>query len=98
MVFKSQNALYAFVYSLIILNTDLYKRVLTERMTQEQFKHNCSKLNEGDNLPDELLEECYNSIKTQEIKYFNDRSLRVEENVLEGEHLQTPNYSYSIIF
>lgn len=84
MIFKSQNALYAFVYAIILLNTDLYSSKVVDHMTLEQFKYTCSKVNDGENLPDEMLEEYYNSIKTQEIKYFNDRSLRFEENVREG--------------
>lgn len=82
--FKSSGPVHTFTYAIIMLNTDLYKPILKEKMSVEAFVNNCRDLNDGDDLPEDFLRGCYNSLKQYEIKTLSSRDLSQEENVTQG--------------
>jgi golgi-specific brefeldin A-resistance guanine nucleotide exchange factor 1 len=68
-----------------MLNTDQHKaKDIPEKMTLEQFKRQCKKINDGDDLPEEFLKECYTDIVGQEMKVFKYRDMSSEENITRG--------------
>lgn len=64
----SQDAVHILSFSLIMLNTDLHNRNLNPRkkMKLEDFIKNNRGINNGTDLPRELLEELYNEIKVRQ--------------------------------
>jgi brefeldin A-resistance guanine nucleotide exchange factor 1 len=70
---KSVDATYVLAFSTIMLNTDLHNPMnKTPRMTCEQFIANNRGINDGDDVPINMLEELYEQIKEQEIQVQQD--------------------------
>lgn len=68
-VFANADAAYILAFSVIMLNTDQHnKNLKTKRMTKEDFVKNNRGINNGEDLPEELLGEIYEEIQTNEIK------------------------------
>lgn len=66
-IFASADAAYILAYSIIMLTTDLHNEQVKTKMTLEQYMLMNSKINDGDDLPKEFIEEIYNSIKNEKI-------------------------------
>lgn len=70
---KSVDATYVLAFSTIMLNTDLHNPMnKNPRMTCEQFITNNRGINDGEDIPIEMLEELYDQIKEQEIQVQQD--------------------------
>lgn len=67
-VFRNADAAYILSYSVILLNTDLHSPQIKNRMTVESFIMNNSGINDGQDLPKELLTSIYDEIQLNEIK------------------------------
>jgi len=67
-VFKNSDAVFVLAFSTIMLNTDLHNPQNKTRMTCEQFVRNNRGLNDGEDLPKEMLEALYNQIKKSELQ------------------------------
>jgi len=80
--FASSGAVHTFTYAIIMLNTDLYKPILKEKMSIEAFVNNCRRINDGNDLPEDFLRGCYKSLQQYEMKTLASRDLSQEENVL----------------
>lgn len=68
--FASADAAFILAFSTIMLNTDLHNPNLPDnkRMTLEHFYRNNRKINDGEDLPNQYLEELYNEIKGNQIQ------------------------------
>lgn len=66
--FKSEDVVYVLCYSIIMLNTDQHNAQVKKKMTLEDFIRNNRKINEGEDLPREFLEDIFYSIATDEIR------------------------------
>ncbi|CAM9688947.1 unnamed protein product [Chrysoparadoxa australica] len=68
--FNQESTAYIMSFSLMMLNTDLFNRNLKEdaKMTLEQFISNNRGIDDGKDLPPEMLEGMYTRIKTNEIR------------------------------
>ena len=68
--FATEDCVYILSFSLMLLNTDLHNRRLKpqEKMRQEDFIKNNRGINNGQDLPRELLVGLYGSIKRQEMR------------------------------
>ncbi|KJA24651.1 hypothetical protein HYPSUDRAFT_65529 [Hypholoma sublateritium FD-334 SS-4] len=66
--FKSAEAAYVLAYSVILLNTDAHNPQIKRRMTKADFLKNNTKINDGGDLPDELLSQIYDDIVGNEIR------------------------------
>ena len=64
--FKNLSVAITFAYSIMILHTDLHHKTLKNHMSLEGFLKNNTKINEGDNLPDDLLTMIYENIQAKE--------------------------------
>ncbi|CAI5471145.1 unnamed protein product [Closterium sp. Yama58-4] len=73
--FANHDVAYVLSYSVIMLNTDLYNGQVRRKMTEEEFIRNNRKINDGKDLPRELLSELYHAIARNEIKMSSDVSL-----------------------
>lgn len=67
-----------------MLNTDLYNKYVKNKITFEEFTNMCKKINDGENLPEDFLRSCYDSVSKAEIKVFTYRDMSYEENVNKG--------------
>mmetsp|Transcript_14991 Transcript_14991/g.22554 ORF Transcript_14991/g.22554 Transcript_14991/m.22554 type:complete len:436 (-) Transcript_14991:7-1314(-) len=69
-VFLSADTAYVLSFSIIMLNTDLYNQSITpdKKMTLDQFVRNNRGINQGQDIPREVLEKLYNSVKENEIR------------------------------
>lgn len=67
-VFSNADAAYILAYSVILLNTDLHSPQIKNRMTVDSFIANNSGIDDGKDLPRELLTHIYNKIQGDEIK------------------------------
>jgi brefeldin A-inhibited guanine nucleotide-exchange protein len=90
-VFKDKGVLHTFSYAIIMLQTDLHRPTVIDKMTVEGFIKNVKGINNGENLPEAFLRDCYNNIKGDEMKTLSTRDLTNEENVSHGNQL----YSYN---
>ena len=65
---KNEDAAYVLSYSIIMLNTDLWSSQVKKKMTLDQFVRNNRQINDGDDIPRELLVHVYEQIQSCEIK------------------------------
>ncbi|KAI9713587.1 MAG: GDP/GTP exchange factor for ARF [Bogoriella megaspora] len=66
---KNNDAVYVLTYAIIMLNTDQHNPNLkaSNRMSYNDFARNLRGVNDGQDFPQEYLQEIYNSIRTKEI-------------------------------
>ncbi|KAM3140536.1 hypothetical protein pb186bvf_007348 [Paramecium bursaria] len=64
--------MFTYTYAIILLNTDLYNKTLQKHMTLEDYIKNCAKINDNENLPEEVLRKDYFDIASNEIKCARD--------------------------
>ena len=67
-VFASADTAYVLAYSVIMLNTDLHNPQVRKKMTVEDFVRNNRGIDDGADLPRELLVGIYRRIAAQEIR------------------------------
>ncbi|KIO22636.1 hypothetical protein M407DRAFT_79006 [Tulasnella calospora MUT 4182] len=67
-VFKNADTAYVLAYSTIMLNTDLYNPQVKNRMTKPGFLRNNAGINDGTDLPEELLYSIFDDIANNEIR------------------------------
>ena len=68
-VFANADTAYILAFSVIMLNTDAHNKNLKQkRMTKVEFVKNNRGINDGKDLPEDLLEETYDEIQSNEIK------------------------------
>jgi len=67
-VFSTADTAYVLAFSVIMLNTDAHSPQIEHKMTLDQFLRNNQGIDDGRNLPDELLAELYRSIVAHEIR------------------------------
>ncbi|KAI9357006.1 hypothetical protein DFJ73DRAFT_953328 [Zopfochytrium polystomum] len=65
--FSSADTAYVLAYSVIMLNTDQHNAQVKKRMTKADFLKNNRGIDEGKNLPNEMLEAIFDEISTKEI-------------------------------
>lgn len=71
---QSGNATYTFANAILILNTDLHNPKNEEKISEESFIKMCKKINEGEDLPLEIIKKTYANIKKNKINTFRDRA------------------------
>lgn len=68
-IFANADTAYILAFSVIMLNTDAHNKNLKQkRMTKIEFVKNNRGINDGADLPEDLLGEIYDEIQTNEIK------------------------------
>ncbi|CAI5458647.1 unnamed protein product [Closterium sp. Yama58-4] len=71
-VLASRDAAYILSYSVIMLNTDQHNGQVRHKMTEEEFIRNNRMINDGTDLPRDMLTELYHSIARDEIRVSAD--------------------------
>jgi brefeldin A-inhibited guanine nucleotide-exchange protein len=77
--FSSADTAYILAYSVIMLNTDQHNNQVKRKMTCEDFVRNNRGINEGQDLPKEILEAIFEEIKNNEIKMKSDNGVEKQE-------------------
>lgn len=67
-IFSNADTAYVLAYSVVMLNTDQHSPQIKNRMTVDGFVTNNSGIDDGKDLPRELLEKIYYEIQLNEIK------------------------------
>uniref|UniRef100_A0A7S3AS00 Rab-GAP TBC domain-containing protein n=1 Tax=Haptolina ericina TaxID=156174 RepID=A0A7S3AS00_9EUKA len=67
-IFADEDSAYVLGFSVIMLNTDAHSSQVRNRMTKPQFVRNNRGINNGEDLPQDLLESVYDDIVNKEIK------------------------------
>ncbi|KNA24145.1 hypothetical protein SOVF_018230 [Spinacia oleracea] len=67
-ILANKDAALLLSYSIILLNTDQHNSQVKKKMTEEDFIRNNRLINDGNDLPRELLSELYSSICENEIR------------------------------
>lgn len=84
---KSKDATYVLAFSTIMLNTDLHNPMnKNPRMTSEQFVANNRGINDGEDIPFDMLTELYDQIQENEIQV--QRDLGEFISLPEGHHAE----------
>ncbi|KAJ3610286.1 hypothetical protein NHX12_022379 [Muraenolepis orangiensis] len=81
--FMTNDAGFALAYAVIMLNTDQHNHNVRKQnipMTPEQFKKNLKGVNGNKDFDQDMLEDIYNAIKTDEIVMPDEQSGLVKEN------------------
>ncbi|XP_014241483.1 Golgi-specific brefeldin A-resistance guanine nucleotide exchange factor 1 [Cimex lectularius] len=103
--FANADAAFTLAYAVIMLNVDQHNHNVKRQnnpMTAEEFKRNLKKLNGDKDFDEEMLDEIYNSIKSDEIVMPTEQTGLVKENYLwkvllrrgtgkDGEYVHAPN-------
>lgn len=73
-IFKSADASFIFAFSIIMLHTDLHNKGIApeKKMKEEEFVRNNRAINDGEDLPKELLVSIYKDIKNDEMRMLYD--------------------------
>ncbi|KIJ70020.1 hypothetical protein HYDPIDRAFT_164203 [Hydnomerulius pinastri MD-312] len=67
-LFKNADTAYVLAYSTIMLNTDAHSPQVKNRMTKADFIRNNRGINDGEDLPEELLTSIFDEIQNNEIR------------------------------
>jgi cytohesin len=69
-IYSNSDTVYVLSFSVIMLNTDLHNTSIPsdKKMTLEQFIRNNRGINQGEDLPRDVLEELFSAVKNDEIK------------------------------
>ncbi|KAJ4954099.1 hypothetical protein NE237_030931 [Protea cynaroides] len=67
-ILANKDAALVLSYSIILLNTDQHNMQVKKKMTEEDFIRNNRRINDGNDLPREILSELYHSICKNEIR------------------------------
>ncbi|CAE6422038.1 unnamed protein product, partial [Rhizoctonia solani] len=84
-VFKDADPAYVLAYSVIMLNTDAYNPQVKKRMTKADFIKNNRGINDGSDLPEELLSGIFDDIHAKEIR------MKDEEEAIALQSINTPS-------
>ncbi|KAG8720982.1 guanine nucleotide exchange protein for ADP-robosylation factor [Ceratobasidium sp. 395] len=84
-VFKGADPAYVLAYSVILLNTDAYNPQVKRRMTKLDFIKNNRGINDGTDLPEEMLSDIYDDIQSKEIR------MKDEEEAIALQSINTPS-------
>lgn len=79
-VFSNADTVYVLAYSVIMLNTDQHSRQVKTRMTVENFIMNNSGIDEGKDVPREILESIFAEIQNNEIKLHSEQHAALLSN------------------
>ena len=71
---KSSDATYTFANAIIILNTDLHNPRNEQKISEQAFIKMCKKINDGEDIPQQILIKTYSNIKKNKINNFRNRS------------------------
>lgn len=83
--FANDDSAFTLAYAIIMLNVDQHNHNVKKQSTPmvvEEFKKNLTKVNGGANFEDELLEEIYHAIKTEEIVMPAEHTGSLRDNYL----------------
>lgn len=67
-VFHNADTAYVLSYSIIMLNTDLHNPMVKQKMTKAEFIKNNRGIDDGNDMPEELMGALYDRILKNEIK------------------------------
>ena len=67
-IYKSADTAYVLAFSIIMLNTDAHNPQVKNKMTKEGFIRNNRGIDDGQDLPNKVLEDLYDRIVNNEIK------------------------------
>ncbi|KAF8604941.1 hypothetical protein BDV93DRAFT_605460 [Ceratobasidium sp. AG-I] len=84
-MFKDADPAYVLAYSVIMLNTDAYNPQVKKRMTKQDFIKNNRGINDGGDLPEEMLLDIYDDIHSKEIR------MKDEEGAIALQSINTPS-------
>lgn len=62
----------------------MYNKTVKKKITFEEFLNMVKNINDGENLPEELVKYSYSSVSKAEIKVFKYRDMSYEENLSKG--------------
>lgn len=77
-VFSHSDTAYVLAFSIVMLNTDLHNRAVKRKMTLDDFVRNNRGIDQGKDLPRELLKLVYERILRHEIHTGEDHAQEVE--------------------
>ncbi|KAG8687343.1 guanine nucleotide exchange protein for ADP-robosylation factor, partial [Ceratobasidium sp. 394] len=83
--FKDADPAYVLAYSVILLNTDAYNPQVKKRMTKQDFIKNNRGINDGSDLPEEMLSDIYDDIQSKEIR------MKDEEEAIALQSINAPS-------
>ncbi|QRV91209.1 Sec7 guanine nucleotide exchange factor [Ceratobasidium sp. AG-Ba] len=84
-VFKDADPAYVLAYSVVMLNTDAHSPQVKKRMTRQDFIKNNRGINDGADLPEELLSEIFDDIHSKEIR------MKDEEEAIALQSINAPS-------
>lgn len=73
-VFKNADTAYVLSYSIIMLNTDLHNPMVKQKMTKAEFIKNNRGIDDGSDMPEELMGALYDRMLRNEIKMKETRA------------------------
>ena len=85
-------AAYVLAYSVIMLNTDAHNPQVKNRMTKADFVRNNRGINDGSDLPEDLLSAIYDEIQLNEIRMKDE----VEQGSLLALSASTPGIAATL--
>ncbi|KAF1771775.1 hypothetical protein GCK72_003603 [Caenorhabditis remanei] len=84
-IFASADAAYVLAFSIIMLTTDLHNKTVKNKMTKQGYINMNRGINEGGNIPSELLEAIFEDISKNEIKMRAGATALLRSRVTSGQ-------------
>lgn len=84
-VFASADAAYVLAFSIILLTTDLHNKTIKNKITKEGYISMNRGINDGGNIPKELLESIFDDISKNEIKMRAGATALLKSRVAPGQ-------------
>ncbi|CAL2032486.1 unnamed protein product [Caenorhabditis brenneri] len=84
-VFASADAAYVLAFSIILLTTDLHNKTIKNKITKEGYISMNRGINDGGNIPKELLESIFDDISKNEIKMRAGATALLKSRVTPGQ-------------
>ena len=79
--FANADTAYVLAYSTILLNTDAHSPQVKKRMTKTDFVKNNRGINDGEDLPEELLHNIFDDIVSNEIRMKDEVEAQIGANI-----------------
>lgn len=96
-IFSKADTAYVLSYSLIMLNTDLHSSQIKNKMTLQEFLENNAGIDNGKDLPEEVMVGLFNEIANNEIKLQSEQHqamLSDDQHFIQQQHQQPSAFNF----
>jgi len=80
-VFRNSDAVYVLAFGILMLNTDLYNHAIKNKMTLAQYIQNSRGINDGTDLPQQMLTDIYEKLKENPLVWNKEKQPHLDSSL-----------------